>query len=166
MEPLTALAAGFELFAQEAQRICAAAGPHYRAYATAGHSFAGPQNHKRPTYAVTVFDASTAHVGKACGDIVRQTSHELPTPEAALAELATLLGVTYPFPAVQRMTQEQKEEIIRLLNHAKITRPEKTRTLLAYVKWDEQRATQAIAKIRKTIEDREAQPLRQLATAA
>ncbi|MET4107024.1 hypothetical protein [Hymenobacter sp. UYP22] len=49
----------------------------------------------------------------------------------------------------------QKEEIIRLLNHPLITRPEKTKMLLNINRLDEERATQAIAKLKKAIDDRE-----------
>ena len=56
---------------------------------------------------------------------------------------------------VQYATANQKEEIIRLLNHPLITRQEKTKMLLNINRLDEERATQAIAKLRKAIEDRE-----------
>jgi hypothetical protein len=56
---------------------------------------------------------------------------------------------------VQYATASQKEEIIRLLNHPVITRQEKTKMLLNINRLDEERATQAIAKLRKAIEDRE-----------
>ncbi|QIX62886.1 hypothetical protein HER32_17580 [Hymenobacter sp. BT18] len=49
----------------------------------------------------------------------------------------------------------QKEEIIRLLNHPVITRQEKTKMLLNINRLDEERATGAIAKLKKAIEDRE-----------
>ena len=71
-----------------------------------------------------------------------------PTPapvEAPAAEAAP----------VQYATASQKEEIIRLLNHPLITRQEKTKMLLNINRLDEERATQAIAKLRKAIEDRE-----------
>ncbi|MGI4864863.1 MAG: hypothetical protein ACRYFZ_13145 [Janthinobacterium lividum] len=71
-----------------------------------------------------------------------------PTPapvEAPAAETAP----------VQYATASQKEEIIRLLNHPLITRQEKTKMLLNINRLDEERATQAIAKLRKAIEDRE-----------
>lgn len=57
--------------------------------------------------------------------------------------------------AVQYATASQKEEIIRLLNHPVITRPEKTKMLLNINRLDEERALQAIAKLRKAIDDRE-----------
>ncbi|WP_236018660.1 MULTISPECIES: hypothetical protein [Hymenobacter] len=68
--------------------------------------------------------------------------------EAPAAEAA-------PAAPVQYATASQKEEIIRLLNHPLITRQEKTKMLLNINRLDEERATQAIAKLRKAIEDRE-----------
>ena len=68
--------------------------------------------------------------------------------EAPVAEAA-------PAAPVQYATASQKEEIIRLLNHPLITRQEKTKMLLNINRLDEERATQAIAKLRKAIEDRE-----------
>ena len=56
---------------------------------------------------------------------------------------------------VQYATASQKEEIIRLLNHPVITRPEKTKMLLNINRLDEERATAAIAKLRKAIDERE-----------
>ncbi|WP_233454782.1 hypothetical protein [Hymenobacter negativus] len=56
---------------------------------------------------------------------------------------------------VHYATASQKEEIIRLLNHPVITRPEKTKMLLNINRLDEERAVQAIAKLRKAIDDRE-----------
>ncbi|RPD45011.1 hypothetical protein DNI29_20180 [Hymenobacter sediminis] len=58
-------------------------------------------------------------------------------------------------PAPAYATASQKEEIIRLLNHPVITRPEKTKMLLNINRLDEERATQAIAKLKKAIDDRE-----------
>jgi len=60
-----------------------------------------------------------------------------------------------PAAPVQYATASQKEEIIRLLNHPVITRPEKTKMLLNINRLDEERAVQAIAKLRKAIDDRE-----------
>jgi hypothetical protein len=71
-----------------------------------------------------------------------------PVVEAPAAEAA-------PATPVQYATASQKEEIIRLLNHPLITRQEKTKMLLNINRLDEERATQAIAKLRKAIEDRE-----------
>ncbi|MBX0290472.1 hypothetical protein K3G63_08485 [Hymenobacter sp. HSC-4F20] len=58
-------------------------------------------------------------------------------------------------PVTTYATASQKEEIIRLLNHPVITRPEKTKMLLNINRLDEERATQAIAKLKKAIDDRE-----------
>ncbi|UPL50173.1 hypothetical protein [Hymenobacter sublimis] len=58
-------------------------------------------------------------------------------------------------PATTYASASQKEEIIRLLNHPVITRPEKTKMLLNINRLDEERATQAIAKLKKAIDDRE-----------
>ncbi|TGE08323.1 hypothetical protein [Hymenobacter fodinae] len=58
-------------------------------------------------------------------------------------------------PAPAYASASQKEEIIRLLNHPVITRPEKTKMLLNINRLDEERATQAIAKLKKAIDDRE-----------
>ena len=58
-------------------------------------------------------------------------------------------------PAPTYASASQKEEIIRLLNHPVITRPEKTKMLLNINRLDEERAMQAIAKLRKAIDDRE-----------
>jgi len=95
----------------------------------------------------------------------------VPTPAAApvaLEPTPVMRAVTNtpaPAPAeapaaeaaapVQYATASQKEEIIRLLNHPLITRQEKTKMLLNINRLDEERATQAIAKLRKAIEDRE-----------
>ena len=95
----------------------------------------------------------------------------VPTPAASLAAepaAPVMRAVTntpaapveVPAPAaesapVQYATASQKEEIIRLLNHPLITRQEKTKMLLNINRLDEERATQAIAKLRKAIEDRE-----------
>lgn len=56
---------------------------------------------------------------------------------------------------IQYATSSQKEEIIRLLNHPLITRQEKTKMLLNINRLDEERATQAIAKLRQAIEERQ-----------
>lgn len=57
--------------------------------------------------------------------------------------------------AVTYASAGQKEEIIRLLNHPVITRQEKTKMLLNINRLDDERATQAIAKLKKAIDDRE-----------
>ena len=82
------------------------------------------------------------------------------TPVAVAAEApASMKAVTTEAaaeaPAVAYATASQKEEIIRLLNHPVITRPEKTKMLLNINRLDDERATQAVAKLKKAIEDRE-----------
>ena len=86
------------------------------------------------------------------------------TPPAAVAQAVPAMQVVpAEVPAVaaeqaapvQYATASQKEEIIRLLNHPVITRPEKTKMLLNINRLDEERAIQAIAKLRKAIDDRE-----------
>lgn len=66
---------------------------------------------------------------------------------AAVAEPETA-GVKYA-------SAKQKEEIIRLLNNPVITRQEKTKMLLNINRLDEERAAQAIDKLKKVIEERE-----------
>ncbi len=84
-----------------------------------------------------------------------------PTPVMRAVTTAPALPVETPAAEapvalpVQYATASQKEEIIRLLNHPLITRQEKTKMLLNINRLDEERATQAIAKLRKAIEDRE-----------
>jgi hypothetical protein len=73
----------------------------------------------------------------------------LPTEAPAAAAEAPVAA------PVQYATASQKEEIIRLLNHPVITRPEKTKMLLNINRLDEERALQSIAKLRKAIDDRE-----------
>ena len=57
--------------------------------------------------------------------------------------------------SVRYASAKQKEEIIRLLNNPVITRQEKTKMLLNINRFDEERAAQAIEKLKKVIEDRE-----------
>ncbi len=57
--------------------------------------------------------------------------------------------------SVRYASAKQKEEIIRLLNNPTITRQEKTKMLLNINRFDEERAAQAIEKLKKVIEDRE-----------
>ncbi|MDO7851436.1 hypothetical protein Q4S41_07530 [Hymenobacter sp. CA1UV-4] len=88
-----------------------------------------------------------------------------PAPAVAVAQAVPAMQVVPAEPAapaaeaaaapVQYATAAQKEEIIRLLNHPVITRPEKTKMLLNINRLDEERAVQAIAKLRKAIDDRE-----------
>lgn len=56
---------------------------------------------------------------------------------------------------VQYATAHQKEEIIRLLNHPVITRPEKSKILLNINRFDEERAEQCLTKLRQVIDERE-----------
>jgi hypothetical protein len=62
-----------------------------------------------------------------------------------------------PAPTVQvpPITQEQKKEIIRLLNHPMVARQEKTKMLLNLNRLDTDRAAQAIEKLLKAIDERE-----------
>ncbi|WP_266206117.1 hypothetical protein [Pontibacter kalidii] len=57
--------------------------------------------------------------------------------------------------SVRYASAKQKEEIIRLLNNPTITRQEKTKMLLNINRFDEERAAQAIDKLKKVIEERE-----------
>lgn len=61
-------------------------------------------------------------------------------------------------PPVQYATGDQREELIRLLNHPLVTRQEKTKMLLAISCLDFERAASAIANIRQAIELREEMP--------
>ena len=128
--------------------------------------------------------AQTRAVGKAYRNIlawiIRAAGYE-PTPAEEMdydtnksAAMSAVLAVAaQPVPAMQVVPTEvpaiaaeatapvryamasQKEEIIRLLNHPVITRPEKTKMLLNINRLDEERALQSIAKLRKAIDDRE-----------
>ncbi|PTX18501.1 hypothetical protein C8N40_106301 [Pontibacter mucosus] len=60
-----------------------------------------------------------------------------------------------PSGSVRYASAKQKEEIIRLLNNPTITRQEKTKMLLNINRFDEERAAQAIDKLKKVIEERE-----------
>lgn len=71
-----------------------------------------------------------------------------PVAENAPTEAEQVTGVRYA-------SAKQKEEIIRLLNNPVITRQEKTKMLLNINRFDEERAAQAIDKLKKVIEDRE-----------
>ncbi|GAB2778803.1 hypothetical protein HNQ93_001594 [Hymenobacter luteus] len=78
---------------------------------------------------------------------------EAPAPMKAVPAEPAAAAPEAPAPAYA--TAAQKEEIIRLLNHPVITRPEKTKMLLNINRLDEERAVQAIAKLKKAIDDRE-----------
>ncbi|WP_245328243.1 hypothetical protein [Hymenobacter aquaticus] len=83
---------------------------------------------------------------------------EAPAPAVAAAMKAVPaepVATEAAAPAVAYASAAQKEEIIRLLNHPVITRQEKTKMLLNINRLDEERATQAIAKLKKAIDDRE-----------
>ncbi|WP_375435117.1 hypothetical protein [uncultured Hymenobacter sp.] len=71
------------------------------------------------------------------------------------AVVAEPVAVAEAPAAVTYASAAQKEEIIRLLNHPVITRQEKTKMLLNINRLDDERATQAIAKLKKAIDDRE-----------
>ncbi|MDB5261737.1 MAG: hypothetical protein JWQ14_1018 [Adhaeribacter sp.] len=80
--------------------------------------------------------------------IIQAVPDEVAQPVAT--EAAVSNGIKYA-------SAKQKEEIIRLLNNPVITRQEKTKMLLNINKLDEERAIQAIAKLKKVIEEREEQ---------
>ncbi|WP_114779643.1 hypothetical protein [Botryobacter ruber] len=77
------------------------------------------------------------------------------TMKAAPATTAAPAAETEPAPGIRYASAKQKEEIIRLLNNPVITRQEKTKMLLNINRLDEERAAQAIEKLKKVIEDRE-----------
>ena len=79
----------------------------------------------------------------------------VPTMQVLPAEMPAIAAEQASAAPVQYATASQKEEIIRLLNHPVITRPEKTKMLLNINRLDEERAIQAVAKLRKAIDDRE-----------
>jgi hypothetical protein len=58
-------------------------------------------------------------------------------------------------PKIKMATVKQKEQLIKLLNSPYITADEKNKMLLNVNSFDEERAKQAIARLKKTIEDRE-----------
>jgi hypothetical protein len=58
-------------------------------------------------------------------------------------------------PAVEYATGEQRQTIMRLLDHPTITRKEKTKLLLYINKLDKERARQALLKLREAIGERE-----------
>ncbi|WP_019947905.1 hypothetical protein [Hymenobacter aerophilus] len=84
-----------------------------------------------------------------------------PAPQAApVAPVAMKAVPAEPTAAAESSapayaSASQKEEIIRLLNHPVVTRAEKTKMLLNINRLDEERATQAIAKLKKAIDERE-----------
>ncbi|MHA6247410.1 hypothetical protein ACXYMU_05695 [Pontibacter sp. CAU 1760] len=76
---------------------------------------------------------------------MKSSTHTAP---AAAAEEEKSTSVRYA-------SAKQKETIISLLNNPTITRQEKTKMLLNINRFDEERAAQAIEKLKKVIEDRE-----------
>jgi hypothetical protein len=80
---------------------------------------------------------------------------QLPAAAPAPVMVATTNAPEQAAAPVQYATAAQKEEIIRLLQHPLITLQERQKMLLNINRLDEERATQAIAKLRKAIEDRE-----------
>ena len=88
--------------------------------------------------------------------VVAAPAQPVPAMQVLPAEMpAVAAEVSAATAPVQYATASQKEEIIRLLNHPVITRPEKTKMLLNINRLDEERALQSIAKLRKAIDDRE-----------
>lgn len=120
----------------------------------------------RLAYTVTGYDEENKllavtrdDAADALADVARENARrfglrrkEVPKALQSDEAKAVLAGQSIP---MQYATREQKEEIIRLLNHPVITRPEKTSMLLSINRMDEERAIQAIAKLRKAIDDRE-----------
>jgi len=81
-----------------------------------------------------------------------------PVEQAVLTDQPQPVAAEAPLNnAVKYASAKQKEEIISLLNNPVITRQEKTKMLLNINKLDEERAVQAIAKLKKVIEEREEQ---------
>lgn len=79
-------------------------------------------------------------------------------PAAKELKVDTNAAVANPEENVKYASAKQKEEIIGLLNNPVITRQEKTKMLLAINRLDEERAAQAIEKLKKTVEEREGAP--------
>ena len=87
--------------------------------------------------------------------VVAAPAQPVPAMQVLPAEVPAIAAEVPAAALVQYATASQKEEIIRLLNHPVITRPEKTKMLLNINRLDEERALQSIAKLRKAIDDRE-----------
>lgn len=84
----------------------------------------------------------------------------VPTEKKATMKSSTAAAAEATQPeeqsaSVRYASAKQKEEIIRLLNNPTITRQEKTKMLLNINRFDEERAAQAIEKLKKVIEERE-----------
>jgi hypothetical protein len=78
-----------------------------------------------------------------------------PEPENAQPEAPQAAETTEENHTARYASNQQKEDIISLLNHSLITRQEKTKMLLNINRFDEERAAQAIEKLAKVIKDRE-----------
>ena len=107
--------------------------------------------------------AQTRAIGKAYRNllawIIRAAGYE-PTPAeemdyAGNSQPQTQAAVIVEEEEVKTAYPKQKAEIIKLLNHPVISMDEKNKMLLNINRFDEERATQAIAKLKKTIESRE-----------
>ena len=94
------------------------------------------------------------------------TTAAAPAPVMAVAPVEEERPKVYPIRSeapedsqqaapVQLATASQKEELIRLLSHPLITAQEKKKMMDSLNRLDSERATAAIAKLRKAIEDRE-----------
>ena len=99
-------------------------------------------------------DYNTNTMAVAVPAPVAAPAQPMPAMQVLPAEVPAVVADA-PAAPVQYAKASQKEEIIRLLNHPVITRPEKTKMLLNINRLDEERAIQAIAKLRKAIDDRE-----------
>ncbi|MEL5993788.1 hypothetical protein [Hymenobacter segetis] len=101
------------------------------------------------------YNTNTHAVAAAPAPVAAAVGQAVPTMQVLPAEAPAATAEAPAAAPVQYATASQKEEIIRLLNHPVITRPEKTKMLLNINRLDEERAVQAIAKLRKAIDDRE-----------
>ena len=100
-------------------------------------------------------DYDTNKAVAAVPAVVAAPAQPVPAMQVLPTEVPAVAAETAAAAPVQYATASQKEEIIRLLNHPVITRPEKTKMLLNINRLDEERALQSIAKLRKAIDDRE-----------
>ncbi|WP_240737374.1 hypothetical protein [Hymenobacter metallicola] len=109
-----------------------------------------------PTPAEEMDYATSASVASG-NDPAGENEPALATPEVPAVSGANVAMKAVPAeaPVVTYATASQKEEIIRLVNHPVITRQEKTKMLLNINRLDEERATSAINKLKKAIDDRE-----------
>ncbi|NEM99320.1 hypothetical protein [Pontibacter burrus] len=88
-------------------------------------------------------------------DVAIPTEKKATMRTAQAAATADKEAEEQPNGSVRYASAKQKEEIIRLLNYPVITRQEKTKMLLNINRFDEERAAQAIEKLKKVIEERE-----------